>query len=70
MSSKMNYMSKVQNIINSIILEKLLTNINYKTVILKTNTIANTMLDISNKFLELKNYRDIIKYMVKKNLIT
>jgi hypothetical protein len=51
--AQINYISKLQNTINSIKLEKAIANIYYKTVI-KTNTIVNTVLDISNK-LELKD---------------
>jgi hypothetical protein len=52
--AKINYISKLQNMINSIKLEKTIANIYYKTVI-QTSTIANTVLDISNKLIELKD---------------
>ena len=62
--AKINYISKMQNTINSLKLEKILASLlNYNTVILKTKTIANTMLDISNKFMQLKEFFDLIKQL-------
>jgi hypothetical protein len=62
--AQINYISKLQNTINSIKLEKAIANIYYKTVI-KTNTIVNTVLDISNK-LELKDWYNYFNYIMSK----
>ena len=64
--AKINYISKLQNTINFIKLEKVLSNLNYKTIILKTKSIANNISDIINKLIKLKGFYDDIKYIVKK----
>ena len=61
--AKINYIFKIKSAINYTILEKVLANINYKAVILKTKTIADTLLDISNKFRQLKEFYDFIKFL-------